>query len=250
MNTHPLIYCNGDSYSDENYHSNLLGKTYAHVVGQHLNGFVINAAISGSCNRRIIRTSCHDMIQQRALNPEQKIFALISLSFELRSELWHESDPRNDPKESNFHPHTFTQKNNWRDLLLGGHQATNKVENKFLDNYNQGRAYYYSPYAERINLLCDVVMFQSLMKQLNVDFLMFQGPVAETLEKEYLLDFFKLQLDERNFLDFEKFGFTAWCHQQGFEPLDFKDHPEIGHYSADAHRAFAEQVIIPHIEKL
>lgn len=26
----PLIYCNGDSYSDENYHESLIGKTYAH----------------------------------------------------------------------------------------------------------------------------------------------------------------------------------------------------------------------------
>lgn len=240
MNEHPLIYCNGDSYSNENYHPDLLGKTYAHVVGQHLNGFVINAAINGSCNRRIIRTSCHDIIQQRALNPDQEIIALISLSFELRSELWNEEKTYNQPEESNFETHKFTVRNNWRDLLLSSKEIS-KTGNEFLDSYNKGRAYYYSPYAERINLMCDLVMFQSLMKQLDVEFLIFQGPMAETLEKEYLLDFFKHQLSQENFLDFEKFGFTVWCHQQGFEPLDFKDRPEIGHYSADAHRAFAEK---------
>lgn len=250
MNDHPLIYCNGDSYSDENYHQSLKGNTYAHVVGQQLNGFVINSAIRGSCNRRIIRTSCHDLIQQRALNPDQRIIALISLSFELRFELWNEDKTHTKPAESGFEPHTFTAKDNWRDLLLGGKEIVKKTSNEFLDNYHRGRAYYYSPYAERINLMCDLVMFQALMKQLDIAFLVFQGPVAETLEKEYLLDFFKNQLNQENFLDFEKFGFTAWCHQQGFEPLDFKDQPEIGHYSADAHRAFAEKIIIPQLEKL
>ena len=30
----PLIYCNGDSYSDENYYPALKGNTYANAVGQ------------------------------------------------------------------------------------------------------------------------------------------------------------------------------------------------------------------------
>ena len=249
MNDHPLIYCNGDSYSDENYHPSLVNKTYAHVISEHLNGFVINHAIAGSCNRRIVRSSCHDLIHQRQLNPDQPIFALISLSFELRSELWNENAKAKNSTESNFQTHTFSSRNDWRELLLNDGNLGNKNENKFLSNYSHGRAYYYSPYAERINLLCDLVMFQSLMKQLNVEFLIFQGPVAETLEKEYLLDFFKSNLDKENFLDFENFGFCDWCHKQRFEPLDFKDRPHIGHYGPDAHRAFAEQILIPHITK-
>lgn len=250
MNDHPLVYCNGDSYSDQNFFPALKENTYAHVVGQHLNGFVINNAIKGSCNRRIVRTSVHDLIQQRQLNPEQKIIALISLSFELRFELWHEDVTNADPAESNFCPHMFSHKNNWRDLLLGGKQIADKQQNDFLDKYYQGRAYYYSPYAERINLMCDLVMFQTLMKQLDIKFLIFQGPMSEELKEEYLLDFFKSQLSKENFFDFEKFSFTTWCYQQGFEPIDFKDQPLIGHYSVDAHRAFAEKIIIPQLEKL
>ena len=106
----PLIYCNGDSYSDNSYHPSVTNKTYAHVVGEHCNGFVINNAISGSCNRRIVRSSLHDLILERQHNPIQKIVALIGLSFEMRSELWvDEFNVSGIPAESNFVKHHFTK---------------------------------------------------------------------------------------------------------------------------------------------
>ena len=250
MLDHPLIYCNGDSYSNENYHASLKGQVYANVVGQHFGGFVINSAVSGSCNRRIIRTAVHDLTQQRQLNPEQKIIALIGLSFELRSELWNDRVQPSSEVESQFETHVFANQSNWRDLLIGGKNILPKSDGAFFDKYSQGRAYYYSPYAERINLLCDCVMFQALMQKLNIEFVVFQAPRAEKLENEYLVDFFKNQLNTNNFFNFETFGFVNWCYQQGFVPLDMLDRPEIGHPTAEAHRAFAEQVLIPHIEKL
>ena len=97
---HPLIYCNGDSYSDPAFHPSLIGKTYAHVIGDHLQGYVMNRAISGCCNRRIIRTTIHDMVQQRQLNPTQKTIALIGLTFEVRSELWIENISPDKSEES------------------------------------------------------------------------------------------------------------------------------------------------------
>jgi hypothetical protein len=254
MIDHPMIYCNGDSYSDENYHPTLKNKTYAHVVGEYLQGFVINNAKSGSCNRRIIRTSVHDLVHQRKLNPDQKIIALIGLTFELRAELWNNDKVPKAVSESNFETHVFSGESNWRELLLAGKNidpkiTNNRIDKKFFDKYSQGRAYYYSPYAERTNLLCDLMMFQSLMKHLDIQFLIFQSPMAEKLEPEYLIDFFKSNLDSQNFFDFETFGFIDWCYQQRFDPLDYKDRPNIAHYGTDAHRAFAEQILIPHLKK-
>jgi hypothetical protein len=249
----PLVYCNGDSYSDDTYHPTLKNQTYAHVVGKHLDGFVINNAVGGSCNRRIIRTAVHDLVHQRKLNPNQKIISLIGLSFEIRDEIWNNDKILCTAAESNFETHIFTVQNNWREELLRGQDigiVKNRLDQKFFDKYSHGRAYYYSPYAERINLLCDLLMFQSLMQQLNIQFLVFQSPVAEKLTSEYLVDFFKSNLNSQNFFDLETFGFVNWCHQQGFIPLDLKDRPQIGHYGADAHRAFAEQILIPHLEKL
>ena len=253
MNDYPLIYCNGDSYSTDKHHPTLKNQTYSHVVGRHFNGFVINNAISGSCNRRIIRTSVHDLVNERKLNPDQQIIALIGLSFELRSELWNENKQPLIPAESNFEHFHFTKEPNWRGMLLKGMNIVpnnHRPDQEFIDKVSQGRAYYYSPYAERSNLLCDLLMFQSLMQQLDIKFLVFQSPMAEKLESEYLIDFFKSNLNSKNFLDFETFGFVNWCNQQGFEPLDYKDRPEIGHYGVEAHRAFAEQILIPQLEKL
>jgi hypothetical protein len=176
------------------------------------------------------------------------------LSFELRAELWNNDKVPRAVSESNFETHTFTGLLNWRELLLDNRDIgpvgkKTRSDQKFFDNYSQGRAYYYSPYAERINLLCDLMMFQALMQKLDIQFLVFQSPIAEKLEPEYLIDFFKSNLDNQNFFDFETFGFVDWCHQQGFEPLDYKDRTEIGHYGPDAHRAFAEQILIPHLKK-
>lgn len=250
MNSHPLIYCNGDSYSNENYHSSLKGKTYSHAVGRKLNGFVINNAVNGSCNRRIIRTSVHDLVHQRQLNPDQEIIALIGLSFEIRSEIWIDDARPQFETESNFQSNSFTNKNNWREWLINKKSLPDKLGSGFLDKYNQGRAYYYSPYAERINLMCDLLMFQSLMQQLNIQFLVFQAPKAEALESEYLLDFFKDKLNKNNFFDFEKFGFINWCFEQRFTPLDMEDRPWMSHYGPDAHQAFADQILLPRIEQL
>lgn len=251
----PLIYCNGDSYSDENYHPSMLGKTYADIVGNHCNGFVINSAISGSCNRRIIRTSLHDLMLQRQINPSQKIIALISLSFELRSELWVDDLQAVQPSESNFVTHTFSKQTNWRQNLLAGRDIdspnNHKLDAKFYDKYSQGRAYFFSPYAERINLLADLIMLKSTLEQLNVDFLIFQGPPAEKLKPDYLLDFFKTHIsNDLRIFDLESFGFCQWANTQGFVPLDFLDRPLIGHYGPDAHDAFATKVLIPKLEEL
>ena len=251
----PLIYCNGDSYSDDQYHLSLNEKTYANVIGEHCNGFVINTAMSGSCNRRIIRTSLHDLILQRQQNPLQKIIALINLSFELRSELWVDDLSSEHPRESNFVTHSFSSQLNWRDNLLSNKDIETpnkyKLDTKFYEKFSQGRAYFFSPYSERINLLADLIMLKSTLDNMNIDFLIFQGPVAEKLESDYLLDFFKQQIamDQRIF-DLETFGFCSWAHEQKFVPLDYLDRPEIGHYGPDAHRAFATTVLLPKLKEL
>ena len=252
----PLIYCNGDSYSDENCYLAPKENTYANAVGRACNGFVINQAIAGSCNRRIIRTTVHDMIQQRQLNPDQKIIALIGLSFELRSELWIDDiDDNRHPEESNLRTHTFSKQLNWRENLLKDLDinSPNKYaqHNKFFEKFSQGRAFFFSPYAERINLLCDLIMLRALFDSLNIHFIIFQSPVAEKLQSDYLLDFFKKQIaEDSRFLDLENFGFCDWCIDQNFIPLDFLDRPNIGHHGPEAHIAFAEKILIPKLKQL
>lgn len=253
--THPLIYCNGDSYSDPAYHSSLTNKTYDHVVSEHLQGYAMNRAISGSCNRRIIRITIHDMIQQRQLNPQQKTIALIALTFEIRSELWINDSQPVRPEESNFSTHIFSNQMDWKENLLQGlsigSNNPHQLEKKFYKKYTEGRAYFYSPYAERINLFCDLIMLKSLLDRHNIDFLVFNSVIPEKLESDYLLNFFQAEIiNDPRFIDFNNFGFCNWNNRKGFIPLDFLDRPDIGHYQADAHRAFAKEILLPKIKEL
>jgi hypothetical protein len=239
---HPLIYVNGCSYSDENYHATMQDNTYAHHYGRLINGFVLSRARSGSCNRRIVRTTVHDMIQQRQLNPTQRIIALIQLTFEIREELWFDDIQQTlDPCETNFRSHQFSEMLSWREQLLTNKKISNHTG--FLRKWSEGRAFFYNSYAQRINLLLDVLLLQNLLRSLDIQYLIFQGPRAERLEDEYLKDFFLKQLSDPCILDFETFGFCNWCAEQGFTPLDSTEPAGIGHYKPDAHLAFAEKFL-------
>jgi hypothetical protein len=258
--TFPLIYCNGDSFVDENYHSTLHRNTYPYHVGQQLGGFVISDALSGSCNRRIIRTSVLQLLEQRRLNPTQEIIALISLSYELRSEIWIDNRIPDSEIESQFQNHQFSGMLNWKERLLQKLPILSDEEKNrygkhhkdFVDMYSKARAYFYSPYAERINLLCDLVMFNNLCKQQNITFLLFWGPQCEPLKEEHVKDFFEsFILSTDNFYKFNSFSFVKWCYRQKFKTIDNINNP-IGtrHYGVDAHKAFAEQIVLPALTTL
>jgi hypothetical protein len=250
-----LVYCNGDSYSNENVDASLQGRTYANEVGYQLNGSVINKSISGSCNRRIVRTTVSDLLAQRKIEPQQKIIALLGLTFDLRSEIWVENPKKTfPPEEANFRRHHFSKQTSWRENLLRGldigTENSEELEPSFFRKFSEGKAYFYNPYAERLNLLCDIVMLKKFLESLNVNFLIFQCPKGQPVGNGFLLDQFKQEIanDERIF-DFESFGFLDWAHGQGFVPLDFKDRPQIGHYGADAHQAFATKVLLPRLKE-
>ncbi len=232
----PLVYANGCSYSTPGN----TRKVHANYVADQVNGFLINNSIPGSCNRRIIRTSLYDIIEQKKINPTQKLIALISLTFELRSELWLENRVavKEQEQESNFVTHTFTDNNK------------HIPHTKFFEKYSEGRAYYYSAYAERINLLTDLLMFTATCNKYNVNYLIFQSPMAEKLEHEHVLDFFKKEIkQDTRIFDLETFGFLDWAYEKKFNPLDMLDTPEIAHYNSDAHKAFAQQVLMPKLEE-
>ncbi len=254
----PFVYANGDSYSDENFHPTLKENTYVNYVSDFCNGFALNKAISGSCNRRIIRTTVHDMIAHRKINPHQKTIVLVGLSFELRGEIWLDQLVNTRaPEETQFRTHSFSVDLDWKEKLLLGRSISPprvrgaSVDKKFLTKYSEGRAYFYSPYAERINLLCDLIMLRSLLESLEIDFLVFQSPPAEPLEEDYLLDFFKNEIsNDPRFLDLNSFSFIKWCRDNGFQTIENSGQDDVGHYYSDAHKAFAEQIIVPKLQEL
>lgn len=247
----PLIYCNGDSYSNDSLYESLQGRVYANFVARHTDAFVINRSRPGSCNRRIIRATVYDMIHQRQLNPDSKITALIQLTHEVRSEMWWPHKRNTIPEEADFITHQFTEREDWHQRLLNNLSLETlndmyDLPQKWFDKYSQGRAFFYNPYAERINLFCDLVMMRALFESLNIEFVIFWGPELERLEPSYLLDFFQNQFaDEKRLIRGEELAFIPWCCRQNFVPLDYLDRPWLGHYGSDAHLAWAEQILVP-----
>jgi len=261
----PLIYCNGCSYSDENYRPELKENTYANRIKENLgHGFVLNSAKAGSNNNRIIRTSLYDLHHYKTTNPTcQQIIAFIQLTFEIRGELWVErNNVNNDAKESDFITHQFSGLTNWKKLLLQSLDINPEIDDgdngytmdtlskNFLKKYSEGKAFFYSPYQERINLFSNLAMFDCFCKYNNIDYIIFQGPKAEKLQGEHLLDFFKAMIPQKNIIDLEEFGFCDWCAGQGFIPYDDLKFKKIGHYKKDAHYAFADNILMPKLKKM
>lgn len=255
----PLIYCNGDSFSDERFHPSLVGKTYVNFVADCCHGFAINKAQNASSNRRIIRNTVHDMIQQRQLNPHQKIIALIQLTTSVRSEIWLDDKVIESQEDSNFVQVQFANKPDWRERFLKGKGANpinspvsrHNISKKYWDKLTEGLAYFHNGYAEYINLQCDLIMLRALLESLNIDFIIFAGPQEQQFESSYLLEFFRNELQkDKRYIDFESFGFCAWSAEQNYIPIDSDPNPYIGHYGTDAHEAFAKQIIIPKLQEL
>jgi hypothetical protein len=255
----PLVYCNGDSYSNEHYHPSLVGKTYANFVADCCHGFTINKAQNGSSNHRIIRTTVHDMLHQRQLNPHQKIIALIQLTTTIRSEVWVDDITNKIEEESNFVQVQFANNPDWKERFLKGEGASPinwpidkfNLSKKYWNKLSEGLAYFHNGYAEHINLQCDLIMLRALLESLNIDFVFFSGPQEQQFESDYLLDFFRNELQkDKRYIDFESFGFCQWSAKQNYIPIDPDPNPYIGHYGPDAHEAFAKQIIIPKLQEL
>lgn len=256
---HPLIYGNGCSFSAEKFHPSLESKTYVNFVANECQGFAINKARRGSCNRRIIRTTAHDMIHQRQLNPDQQIIALIQLTGTIRSEIWVDEKKDNSATESNFVSIQFANNPDWKQRFLQGLGSQSvdwpvekyNLSKKYWNKLTEALSYFHNDYAQCIDLYCDLIMLQNLLSSLKVDFLIFAGPPFPKFESEYLLDFFRNQLtQDQRYIDMESFAFCSWCANQGFIPLNSESNPYIGHYGPDAHEEFARQILIPRLKEL
>jgi len=189
----------------------------------------------------------YECIQQLKNNPKQRTIVLVEITFDLRKELWISS--HNAPiaaADSNFYSVQLAKTADWWQQRfkksfdkLDDIDQLNSLDKKYLKKWQQAEQYFYSPYAENINLIMDLINFTSFMKLHNIEYLIFRGNPAEPLEDEHVLDTFGNQLaDDNNIFDLFNFSFTKWCVDNNYQPIDFVDQPYIGHPSLEAHNAF------------
>lgn len=249
----PLILAYGGSQLSTKWYSQNLKtpveeiKLFPELVADHFDGFCINNAVPGSANSRYIRRATHDCLQQRKLNPTQRIIVLLELTFDLRREFWDESIIPTDPVESNFQSIQLTSDLNWREKLLDHKKSRfiDKFQSKtgWIRKWKEGQLFFYSPYAENINLLQQIITLTALFREQKIDYIIYRGNPVEDFKKEYLLDFFVEYLSQDPcVIDLFNFSFTKWAVESGLGTVEgnnsYNNHPSLV-----AHSEFADLLI-------
>jgi len=149
-----IVYSNSDSYGVESTTNN----RYSEFLAKTLNAAVINSGKSGSCNQRIFRTSIRDLIKLRASEPNKEILALICLGAMYRTEWW---DPNYIPKHNETDGHFSS---------LQIHSLKNNATNFAKEWFKL-----FDDEAEQTNLLMNLVLFTTWLKNNNIKYIIFAG---------------------------------------------------------------------------
>jgi hypothetical protein len=195
-----MIYVNGDSYSAENNEITVYSKYIEELLGDT----VINSAVVGSSNDRIIRTTIEDCLK---FSPS---LAIIGLSFITREEVW------------------------WKDSLVtldsikDDKQGWNSFKDKIVDlNINHQMIHFYTK----------VFMLIKTLEQLNIDYLIFSAADNidfRALNWDYLKTFRHVNLiwENQKVIDFHSFNVPLWAKENNY-PTTATGHllTSNGHYN-------------------
>jgi hypothetical protein len=174
----------------------------------------------------------------------------------MRKEIWLERDEESLASEANFKSVQLARNTNWWNISRNQSRVAKEdrailvdttltsTEEKYLEKWQQGEMFFYSSYAENINLLTDITMLTGFFQQHNIDYLIYRSSPVEQFEPAHLLDFFKQHLSkDPGIIDLYNFSFTGWAIDQGYQPLDSHDRPEMGHPNLEAHANFGNMLI-------
>ena len=237
-----IVYINGDSYTDISD-----GKRYSDYLGELLQGTSINAAISGSSNSRIFRTSLRDLIELKKTT-DKDIVAVIALSFTIRTELWDQAHLLKKWRTSNdgdFLSLQFTTSANW---FLKKDRVSNS--NGSYKNYSRQWLEWFNIEAETTKLLQEIILLTSWCDNNNIKYVLFSSALQEPIDftAPFINSFYELINSNKNIINIFKQSFTEYCINNGHIPID--DYSQeihgkkyiIGHHGEDAHKDFANYI--------
>lgn len=235
-----FLYVNGDSFSA----SKPDDKVYFDHVCNELNCTGLNSAKPGSCNSRIFRTSLRDLIDLKKQHKD--IFAVICLSFTVRTEIWDSnlvgvSDENNNDGEFRSIQPAITK--TW-------FEETFKEKEQYAD-YKKQWLTWFNIEAETTNLLKETIFFTNWCKQNNINYVILSACIQEPIDfnSAFVKNFYQEVTQDTHILNFFDFSFTKWCVDQGHTPLYNNTHVihgktyEIGHHGTEAHHDFAKFLI-------
>lgn len=239
-----LIYNNACSVGEANQEHPI----YADVVADHYGADIVNNAMSGSCNRRIIRTTIRDLITLKQTHSD--IIALIGLTFVSRTELWQPWLPAqgNDGHFSSvlvdYERYDWSQKG-----FVDTHiPDIYKTANWRVRDYYQQWLVHYHPESIVTDLLTDVIMLACWLEKYNIRYVMFtngmfpgdnkvgyNSPFVSSLRSEVE--------NNRSILNPWTFSFPDYALQLGHQPKDYQKLKNYGHPGEAAHKDFGNYLI-------
>lgn len=236
-----VIYINGDSYMCMS-----TGLTLSDHLAQKLNTKVQNKSIPGSSNQRIMRTALRDLLKLKN-ETNEKITAIISLSFIYRQSIWDPLGQAEKWKHSNdgeFACYQIFAGSTWLQKLKNN-KTFNYVPHH-LKKYYKEYALLYDHEAEITNLLQQIELFSAWCENNKISYIIFSGPEQEDkidLNAPFVEPFYESISKKYNILDIFNFSFCEYCISQGFTGFDFNLYGKYAHHNQYAHEKFADFLI-------
>jgi hypothetical protein len=222
---------------------------YSEIIGKNLSATVINRAKSGSCNRRIIRSSLRDLLELKQTSNKQ-ILALIGLSFFFRTELWQPNIPAVD-NDGNFHSVSIHINHviKTNDYYSGDvEDAYNNTDSSVRDYYRQWLIHQ-SKEALITELITDIIMFSAWCRDNDIKCLIWNNasiwPALPEVNCDdiFLKSLSQQLLSELGVVNPWKFSFIEWAQSRGHKPYDAEIHGKYGHPGSTAHIDLAQHLL-------
>ena len=232
-----IVYVNGDSYPAVSG-----GLRYSEFLGQYYNCESINAAIAGSCNDRILRTSLRDLMQLKEIHDDIKV--VISLSFILRTELWDtDRQVTRFVNDGDFVSFQSTHAKNWT--------VNPELEDSKFKQYTKQWLTWYNVEAITTNLLKDILLFSSWCTLNKIKYVILSGPLLESIDftAPFIASFYNEMKSNESIINPFEVSFTEWCLSHNFIPIDHftqaihGKEQIVGHHGEEAHRAFSDFLV-------
>ena len=224
-----ILYANSDSYGICS-----TGKTYVDFIGEDIKADrIINNGLSGSCNRRIIRTTVRDLT---SLNDRHKdIVAIIGLAHTNRFEYWEDNFQQpNDGHFYSFQP-KFPVSDSAKNLYRG-----------WIETYNDDAA--------NTNLFLDLILLTTFLKSHNIKYLIWQGCMTlkeSDFDAPFIKNFYDHVKTDSKILDMFDFSFSKYCSTiKGYKPYDSARYGIYGHHAEPAHRDFASHLLENYLNEI
>ena len=245
-----IVYVNGDSYADMSD-----GLRYSDYLGNMLGCQSQNAAIPGSANSRIIRSSLRDLMQLQ--KTQSDIVAVVALTYTIRCELWdptHTKEKWRKNNDGDFASCQFAHSRNW----FFSKNNTDELPDEYVKYQSFGKEWltWYDVEAELTNLLSQILMFTAWCRQNNIKYVILSSIPQEKVDFDapFIDGFYRAVMADPMIVDIFDNSFTEWCGNHGHKGFDELTHvvngKEVltGHQREVAHRAYAEYLINNYIK--